>query len=231
MSLTIALVTGASSGLGLACAREFTSRGIPVLMVSRNMEISIAAKVQSGKTVSAYTMAADVGDPFDVQKIRKFVNSENYQVKWLVNNAGAGRFGEIGKYSSQDIEETLNGNLKGLIYMSQAFVDMVIANDGVICNVMSTAALNSRPQETVYTAAKWGARGFTEALRAELKGKTIKIMAVYPGGMNSNFWDESRHYVPDSSKFMDPSAVADRIVSNILDVKSCQVSDITINRP
>lgn len=228
MSQTIALITGAGSGLGLACAYEFTARGIPVLMVSRTMDTSVSVKKQSS---AAYSLAADVGNPSDIQKIRQFVNSENHQVKWLVNNAGAGRFGDIGKYSPEDIEETLNGNLKGLIYMSQAFADMITANNGVICNIMSTAALNFRPQETIYTAAKWGARGFTEALRAELKGKTIKIMAVYPGGMNTNFWDESRHYVPDSSKFMDPSVVAERIVSNILDSKSCQVSDLTINRP
>jgi short-subunit dehydrogenase len=233
MSTQIALVTGASSGLGLECSRQLVKRSISTLMVARRANVlrEKALEINAGPAgCHVYTFVADVGSPTDVQKIRQFTKEEDLHVKWLINNAGVGKFGEIGRYSYQDIEDVFRANLIGTILMSQAFLDEVVAGQGVICNVMSTAALNFRPMETVYTAAKWGARGFTETLRAELKGKPVRVMAVYPGGMNTHFWDESRQHVPDSSKFMSVEVVAERIISNIFDAEMCQVSDITINR-
>lgn len=230
-SQLIAVVTGASSGLGLECSKLLSGRGIPVCMVARRQEVlrDAASKVKTGDS-PVYTMAADVGSPHEVQRVRRFVDEEGLQVKWLLNIAGVGRFKEVDRYTSNDIEEVMKGNLLGVILMSQQFLDQLSQNEGVLCNVMSTAALVGRAKETVYCAAKWGARGFTEALMAEFKKKSPRIMAVYPGGMNTPFWDASRDYVGDPSRFMSPDVVADRIVSNILDASQCQVSSITIDR-
>ena len=94
---------------------------------------------------------------------------------------------------------------------------------------MSTSALLGRAEETIYCAAKFGARGYTEALRTELKGKNRNIIAVYPGGMKTDFWN-----IPGQNRnisgFMDPAEVARKIVNAVLDSKGMIVSDITINR-
>jgi short-subunit dehydrogenase len=91
----------------------------------------------------------------------------------------------------------------------------------VIVNVMSTAALTGKPNETVYCAAKWGARGYTEALRAEAKG--VRVVAVYPGGMNTPFWAGDGK----AAGFMDPGEVAGKIVSAIFE---SDVTELTLRR-
>lgn len=233
MSQEVALITGASSGLGFACTRHLIMRDISTLMVARNPDVLLnkAEEVEGiRKNCHLYSFASDVNSIEDIQCLKKFIENENLSIKWLINNAGIGKFGELKNYSFQDIEETIRTNLIGIILMSQVFLDQIITNNGVLCNILSTAALTFRQNETIYTASKWGARGFTESLRAECKGKTIRIMGVYPGGMDTPFWEENRHYQPDTSKFLKPEIVAERIISNIFDASGCQVSDITINR-
>jgi short-subunit dehydrogenase len=80
---------------------------------------------------------------------------------------------------------------------------------GTIVNVLSTAALKPKPGESVYCAAKWGARGYTETLQQETKGTRARVIAVSPGGMQTPFWDRERE------GFMDPQAVARLIVEAI----------------
>jgi len=96
---------------------------------------------------------------------------------------------------------------------------------------MSTAALKGNKNETVYCSAKWGERGYTEALKAEYKGTSVKVFGVYPGGMNTEFWNDSRDYVSEekAKSFMNPSDVAKVILDNI-SYDSLKVSDITIER-
>lgn len=95
---------------------------------------------------------------------------------------------------------------------------------------MSTAATTPRANETVYCAAKWGARGFTEALRVEAKGTPLRILAVYPGGMNTPFWSRTRGGGTDSSRFMSPGEVAAAICEAVRPRSSCYVSDLVLNR-
>ena len=84
-------------------------------------------------------------------------------------------------------------------------------------------------EETIYCAAKWGARGYTEALRTEFKGTNRNIIAVYPGGMKTDFWKipgQNR----DISSFMNPAEVAEKIVNAVIVTDKMFVTDITINR-
>ena len=94
---------------------------------------------------------------------------------------------------------------------------------------MSTSALYGRNEETIYCAAKWGARGYTEALRTELRGTRRNIIAVYPGGMKTDFW-KAPGQKRDISNFMEPDEVAEKIVNAVLVSDKMLVTDITINR-
>lgn len=82
----------------------------------------------------------------------------------------------------------------------------------------------------MYCAAKWGARGFTEAIKAATKGTKTKVLGVYPGGMNTDFWSSECGMTPDVTKFMKPEEVAEEIVHAVLEKKSMYVSDLTIDR-
>lgn len=227
-----ALITGASSGLGYELTKVFSSRGIQSLMIARNEEkLSVACeKINKEFGIKNICIAADVSTEDGGSKIRNLVSGEKIAVKWLVNNAGIGKFGKLEDFTFSDVQGVISSNLTGTILLTKLFLLDVIGNEGVVCNIMSTAAQGYKKNEAIYSAAKWGVKGFTETLRVEVKGLPVKVFAVYPGGMNTPFWEKNKHHVPDSTSFMDPSVVAKIIVTNILDVQGCQISDITINR-
>ena len=104
--------------------------------------------------------------------------------------------------------------------------------DVKIVNIMSSAALRGNKQESVYCATKWGERGYTESLKVAYKGTSVKIIGVYPGGINTNFYKDSRDYVSEEKQntFMDPTEVANTIMENIFSTNNLTVADIIIER-
>jgi short-subunit dehydrogenase len=198
----VAVVTGASSGLGFEIAALLKASGSQVIGVSRR-----------GPDVKG-----------DASKRATALRALDPRVNLLVNCAGVGIYHAAGSYSDEEIAETINANLISMITFCDVFLETIQKNNGTIVNVMSTAALVGKPNETVYCAAKWGARGYTEALRAEAKG--TRIVAVYPGGMNTAFWRGD----PKAAKFMDPNDVAATILDSISRPGQV-VTDVVINRP
>ena len=101
-----------------------------------------------------------------------------------------------------------------------------------IVNIMSSAALRGNKQEAVYCATKWGERGYTESLKAAYKGTRVKVIGVYPGGINTDFYKNSRDYVSieKQNTFMNPSDVAKTILDNVLSEANLTVADIVIER-
>lgn len=97
-----------------------------------------------------------------------------------------------------------------------------------IINILSTAALKGKKHETIYNAAKFGAKGFLEAVKDELTGTNIEIQVFYPGGMNTPFWDEVNSGY-DFSSFMSPAHVAEEIISMSLN-ENMLITDVVINR-
>jgi short-subunit dehydrogenase len=141
-----------------------------------------------------------------------------------------GLFTKAHNSTSALIDTIFEANLKGMILLTSEILRLAPEDEELtIVNIMSTSALLGRAEETIYCAAKWGARGYTEALRTELKGTKRNIIAVYPGGMRTSFWDipgQNR----DISSFMDPAEVAEKIVNAVIVTDKMFVTDITINR-
>jgi short-subunit dehydrogenase len=153
-----------------------------------------------------------------------------FSVEYLINNAGMGLFTKADTSTAAMIDTVFEANLKGMILLTSEILRLTPDEEELsIVNIMSTSALFGRAEETIYCAAKWGARGYTEALRTELKGTKRNIIAVYPGGMRTDFWK-----VPgqnrDLSTFMDPAEVAKKIVDAVIVTDKMFVTDITINR-
>ena len=105
-------------------------------------------------------------------------------------------------------------------------------NSGKILNVMSSAALLGKPMESMYCCAKFALKGFTNSLIKELSGTNIKVVGVFPGGINTPFYDNLRHYTPKkiSDKYMKAERVAEVIVENCLKIDSLNISSIKIDR-
>ena len=229
----ISVVSGGSSGLGLEISELLVKSGKNVLILGRNSNRLAEASTRlkkSAKNTSTHTMACNIGMEGDVKKIGVYLTDNMFSVDYLFNNAGRGLFTKADTSTSDLIEKIFEANIKGMILLTSEILRLTPQEQELtIVNIMSTSALFGRSEETIYCAAKWGARGYTEALRTELKGRKRNIIAVYPGGMRTDFWNipgQNR----DISSFMDPAEVAEKIVHAVLVTDKMFVTDITINR-
>lgn len=202
----VAIVTGASTGLGAGITRLLEARGTPVVGVSRRGETTVRGDASERETALHALAAAEARGKVDL----------------LVNCAGAGIYGPAGSYSDASIDAMLRANLTATIVFCEVLAPRFKTDGGTIVNVLSTAALVGKPNETVYCAAKWGARGYTEALRAEAKGTKLRVISVAPGGMNTPFWPDAR------TDFMDPKEIASIVVDAL--ERRVNVSELVITR-
>ena len=220
-----AIVTGASSGLGLELALLMAADGLRVVGVSRSVpkDSRWAKAADRGR---AHHVEGDVSDAGTVD--RAFA-AASAPLTAVVNCAGAGVFGPAGHHTRADVDRALRANLIGTILFSERAAT-TLASGAVIINIMSTAATVAKPGQAVYCAVKWGARGYTDTLRQELKGSGIRVVGVYPGGMDTPFWTDPPPGV-DPTTFMPAAEVARRVLEAVTGGGKGYVSDLVINRP
>jgi short-subunit dehydrogenase len=229
----ISIISGGTSGLGLEISDLLVRSGKNVLILGRNIEKMEAAMTRlkkASRNCHSESLICNIGREEDIRKVGDFLKDNSYTVEYLFNNAGMGLFMKADKSTSASIDRIFEANLKGMILLTSEILGLTPENEELsIVNIMSTSALLGRADETIYCAAKWGARGYTEALRTEFKGSKRNIIAVYPGGMKTDFWNipgQNR----DISTFMDPAEVAEKIVNAVIVTEKLFVTDITINR-
>ena len=229
----ISVISGGASGLGLEIASLLVRSGKNVAILGRNNEKLAKASeklmsVAAGSQVEA--VVCNIGNECEVKKLGDYLVRNQYVTEYLFNNAGMGLFVKADSLTSAMIDKVFEANVKGMILLTSEILRLTPREEELtIVNIMSTSALLGRAEETIYCAAKWGARGFTEALRVELKGTRRNIIAVYPGGMRTDFWNMPGQ-VRDLSAFMDPALVAEKIVNAVLLSDKMLVTDLTINR-
>jgi NAD(P)-dependent dehydrogenase (short-subunit alcohol dehydrogenase family) len=231
MAERTAVVTGGSAGLGFALAEQLGTEGIGVSILGRDTGRlrDAAERLRRGGTDAA-PVPCDVSREDEVRAAFEEI-SRNGGLTYLFNVAGVGRFGPVEALSETMVDEVMAGNLKGLMLATAAALPILRSNGGgTIVSVLSTAGLVGRAQESVYCAAKWGARGFMEALRVALKGSPIRTLTVYPGGMKTAFWSVESGASPDLSTYMDPRDVARQILRVVLDPGAAHVTEMTISR-
>ncbi|RLV59419.1 SDR family oxidoreductase [Parashewanella curva] len=222
------IITGAAGGLGQALAKCLSKQGERLLLVGRNEE-KLKTLLAELNDANHKLFVADLTKASDVQALKEYV-VENWGVPdGLINCAGHGVFGRLPNINESDIAASLETNLLSVIYPCRAFVEIMQVKGGVIANVMSTAAQKGKANETVYCAAKWGVRGFTEALREEVKSTKVRVIGVYPAGMNTGFWQQTSVDYPLES-FMTAEQVAELIVPALESCAQGYVSDIVLSR-
>ena len=220
MKKELVVVTGGNSGLGKELVSLFKNE-FQVLVISRSK------KSEYNGVFYEYGNLSD--ENFIVNIYKKY--SSNYVIKYLINNAASGRFGAPETNTLARINEVMSAGLIGLILNTTYAIPLLDINGSKIVNILSTAALKGNINESLYCAAKWGARGYTESLKATYKGSKVKVISVCPGGMNTEFWQNNRDYVQEekSNKWMSSKNVAEVIYNNITNENLC-VSEIVIER-
>ena len=183
------LITGASSGIGLAMAKDFANRGANLILTARSEDkLMQLAKDLSGKDIRTHVFIEDISLPNSAQKLFNQVNAAELEVDVLVNNAGYGRWGNFDECPMEDYENMVHLNVTSLTELSYLFIDqMVKRGSGGIINVASTAAFFPIPYSAVYAATKAYVLSLSEALNFEYSKKGVHVMAVCPGATESKF--------------------------------------------
>lgn len=227
MAGNVAIVTGYSSGLGKEFASQLLEAGWSVVGVSRQTEPEDLHDTHGDKLTAVHGSVSEQGTAEAAFAAAEALGGASV----LVNSAGVGVFGDIGGYSADDIARVLAGNLAGLMLFSDMAVTR-LRGSGEIVNVMSTAGKKLRPAESIYVAAKWGAKAYTRTLREALKSakSPIRVFEVYPCGMDTRFWSTATRPVADGSAFPKPAEIAQTVLAEVLRRGSAYVQEFTFER-
>lgn len=188
--MSTALITGASSGIGLELARLFAKDKHNVVLVARTREKlqQLANELQQQYSVQVWIIAADLSETTSVESIFKTLQQENIEIDFLVNNAGFGDFGFFKDSKWKKQEAMINVNITTLTYLTWLFLpSMITKGFGRIMNVASTAAFQPGPTMSVYYATKAYVLHFSEAIDNELEGTGVTVTALCPGPTESGF--------------------------------------------
>lgn len=203
-------ITGGGSGLGKALAHRYAKEGHTIHLLGRDEEKLLITQTEIRQNgFQAEVLACDISEATSID----IAVDQFESLDLLINNAGIGIFGPLPDYTIEDIDQVIDINLKGTILMTKYFLPLIEKAEGRIINVISTAGLRGKVNESLYCASKYGIRGFTESLQKEYENQSVSVTAAYMGGMDTPFWEESDH-VEDPGKLKGPEEVADLIFLN-----------------
>jgi NAD(P)-dependent dehydrogenase (short-subunit alcohol dehydrogenase family) len=192
----VAAITGAGSGIGRALAVELAGRGAH-LALSDIDEAGLAETVVQceGHGVKVTSRRVDVADRAEVEAWADEVVADHGRVNLIVNNAGVALTAEVDAMSYEDLEWLMGVNFWGVVHGTKAFLPhLKAAGEGHVVNLSSVFGLLSIPTQAAYNAAKFGVRGFTDALRIELDAADCGVSSttVHPGGIRTNIVRNAR---------------------------------------
>lgn len=212
----VALITGASQGIGLAIARSLAAEGCKLIVTGRQtsrLKQSVKALKETGMEV--LSCVCDVRDPESVNSLAVAIEGRFHRLDFLINNAGiAHESSTVDKLDYRSWKEVIDTNLNGLFLVTHTILPL-INSGGAIVNNLSTAAKRVFPGSAAYNASKHGALGFTNTLREELREKGIRVIAVLPGATDTAIWDTLWPDAP-RKKMMRPETVAAAVVNALL---------------
>jgi NADP-dependent 3-hydroxy acid dehydrogenase YdfG len=188
----VAIVTGASAGIGEATAIALAAEGAKVVIGARRGDrLESVAKRIADNGGRALPVVTDITDETQANNLVQKAHAEFGRVDILVNNAGIAMLGNIDGANTEDWRKMVNVNILGLLYATHAVLPILKAQkSGHIVNISSVAGRTARAGIAVYNLTKWGVNGFSEALRQEVYQDNIRVSVIEPGLVNTEIDDQ-----------------------------------------
>jgi short-subunit dehydrogenase len=193
-SRPVALITGASMGLGAEFARLFAANGHDLVLTARSADklASVKREIENLHGASVRVIVADLAEPGAPRAIYDEIAAAGIEISVLVNNAGYGMYGFFHEVDRDAVMDMIQVNVNALVLLTRLFIgDMVGRGRGRILNVASTAAFQPGPLQPVYYATKAFVLSFTEAIANELKGTGVTATALCPGPVATGFQERA----------------------------------------
>lgn len=225
------VITGASSGVGLATARMAAKAGANVVLAARNGAAlsTIAAEIE-GKGGRALAIPCDVGDDAQVRHLARAARETFGRIDTWVNNAGVDIFGELMKTPDEDSRKLFDTNFWGVVHGSRAAVEAMQGQGGALVTVGSIASDRAFGLQGMYCASKHAVKGYIDALRMELEanGVPVSVTLVKPASVKTPLPEQARNYLPYEPKLPPPLYKPDDVATAILHAATHPVRDIHV---
>jgi NAD(P)-dependent dehydrogenase (short-subunit alcohol dehydrogenase family) len=181
----VALITGGSTGIGLATAKEFVNEGAHVFITGRREPELARAVKEIGRSVTG--VQGDVSSLVDLDRLFAQIKQEKGKLDIVFANAGGAKVAPIGKITEEHYDSLFNGNVKGLLFTVQKALPLMPDGGSIILNA-SISASKGLPDWSVYSATKAAVRSFARTWTMDLKGRRIRVNAVSPGSTDTTAW-------------------------------------------
>jgi NADP-dependent 3-hydroxy acid dehydrogenase YdfG len=225
----VAVITGASSGIGEAIARALMADGYRVALLARRWDRIRALADELGH--GAVAIEADVTDRDSIMAAARRVQDDLGGADILVNNAGVMLLGPFSAEQSTDYRRMIETNLLGAITTTEVFLDQLIADSGGdLINLSSVAGRTARPGNAAYAATKWGMNGWSESLRQQLQ-PDVRVIVIEPGAVATELTDHITH--PDTKaaavQMYEASAIAPQDIAEIIAFAVSRPRSVSLN--
>jgi 3-oxoacyl-[acyl-carrier protein] reductase len=223
----VALITGASRGIGFAIARRLGKMGARVSICARDQaKLDQTASVLRGEGIETLAIRADVARSDQISLLIQKTQQELGPIDILVNNAGIGLFGPFLEFGEADWNAVLDTNLKSVFLMSRAVApEMMRRQTGHIVNISSLAGKNTFANGAIYCASKWGLMGLSGSMAEDLRGYAVRVSAICPGSVATEFSGQSRKSARKSCK---PTMMAHAVAALVTQSSESFISEVHI---
>ena len=221
----VVIITGATSGIGEACALVFGNEGAKVVITGRSPEkLELAAKKLQDAGIEVFPVLADAGSEADNKRMAEDVIREFGQIDILINNAGISMRALFQDIDLQVFKKVMNTNFWGTVYATKYCLPAILESKGSIIGISSVNGYRGTPARTAYTASKYAMNGFFESLRTEVMKKGVHVLVACPGFTSSNIRNNALkadgtvqgESPRDENQMMSPNRVAESILAATL---------------
>jgi short-subunit dehydrogenase len=227
----VIVITGASSGIGLATALAAAKQGAKLVLASRSQQTldEICARIADDGG-QAIAVAADVGDRQQVSAVAAAAIDRFGRIDTWVNDAGVSIYGRLDEVSDEDNERLFSTNFWGVVYGSLVALPHLRANGGALINIGSEASEAAIPLQGMYSASKHAVKGFTDSLRLELEADKapVSVTLIQPTAVDTPYPEHAGNYLDQEPKLPTPMIEPEKVAAAILEAAASPARDVKV---